>query len=290
LLPPLCVTGFGIANGDLSIIWGSFYLFFLNSVFVSLATFLVVRILRFPYREFLDQRQKLRSNFLVTAFVVIVCIPAGRMLFEILTELSEKNKLETFVSQTVNNEEHQTLKWTVSGSDEEPELKLYLVGEYMDSTAVGEMQADLRKNGLDDYTLSVIQFEQEPEDFDKMSEEIKMNVLTSVSANQQLLDEKESRISTLIAERDSLKRDTIQFNMLSRELKVLFPEIQKLGLSKLEGDSIDISNNRLVHVEFKPKTEEEKQKDIQDRMYDFIHERLPDLEFDFAEWPELIEN
>lgn len=40
LMPPLCTAGFGLATGNLLYFLGAFYLYFINSVFISLATFL----------------------------------------------------------------------------------------------------------------------------------------------------------------------------------------------------------------------------------------------------------
>ncbi len=38
LMPPLCTAGFGLATGNLLYFLGAFYLYFINSVFISLAT------------------------------------------------------------------------------------------------------------------------------------------------------------------------------------------------------------------------------------------------------------
>ncbi|MCB0501280.1 MAG: DUF389 domain-containing protein, partial [Bacteroidetes bacterium] len=48
LLPPLCVAGYGLANFDLVIFGGAFYLFLMNTFFIMIATYLVVRYLKFP--------------------------------------------------------------------------------------------------------------------------------------------------------------------------------------------------------------------------------------------------
>ena len=47
LMPPLCTAGFGLATGQLRFFLGAFYLFFINSVFIALATYLVVRFLKY---------------------------------------------------------------------------------------------------------------------------------------------------------------------------------------------------------------------------------------------------
>ena len=38
LMPPLCTAGFGLATGNLSYFLGAFYLYFINTVFISLST------------------------------------------------------------------------------------------------------------------------------------------------------------------------------------------------------------------------------------------------------------
>ena len=52
LMPPLCTAGFGLATGNLYYFFGAFYLFFINTVFISLSTYLVVRILKYPKKVF----------------------------------------------------------------------------------------------------------------------------------------------------------------------------------------------------------------------------------------------
>ena len=62
LMPPLCVTGYGIANGEWEIMSKSFYLFFLNATLVALATFLIVRFLRLPMKKYETIRDKKKMN------------------------------------------------------------------------------------------------------------------------------------------------------------------------------------------------------------------------------------
>ena len=54
LMPPLCTAGYGIGTGQLRYFFGAFYLFFINSFFIALATFLMVRYLKFPKKTFIN--------------------------------------------------------------------------------------------------------------------------------------------------------------------------------------------------------------------------------------------
>jgi uncharacterized hydrophobic protein (TIGR00271 family) len=46
LMPPLCTAGFGLANLEWPYFFGALYLYLINSVFISIATFLAVRIMK----------------------------------------------------------------------------------------------------------------------------------------------------------------------------------------------------------------------------------------------------
>ena len=52
LMPPLCTAGYGLASANWSYFWGAFYLFFINTVFISLSTFAGVKMLRFNTKQF----------------------------------------------------------------------------------------------------------------------------------------------------------------------------------------------------------------------------------------------
>ena len=51
LMPPLCTVGYGIASLNWQYAVGALYLFFINCLFIALATFLAVKYLRFPVVE-----------------------------------------------------------------------------------------------------------------------------------------------------------------------------------------------------------------------------------------------
>jgi len=51
LMPPLCTVGYGLANWEPQYFLGALYLFLLNGILISLATFLIVKFLRYPAVE-----------------------------------------------------------------------------------------------------------------------------------------------------------------------------------------------------------------------------------------------
>ena len=83
LMPPLCTAGFGLATGNLLYFLGAFYLYFINSVFISLATYIGVRFMRFEREQFVDkERERMVKRYIVWITVATMC-PAVYLTYNI---------------------------------------------------------------------------------------------------------------------------------------------------------------------------------------------------------------
>ena len=54
LMPPLCTAGYGLASGHITYFFGALYLFSINCVFIILATYIMVKYLKFEEMQFSD--------------------------------------------------------------------------------------------------------------------------------------------------------------------------------------------------------------------------------------------
>lgn len=99
LMPPLCTAGYGLATGQLKFVLGPLYLFALNCVFISLATFLVARILPLPSFEFADAGRARRVRVLIWTVALLSVGPsvwlAARIVRRTVFEHNAQQFLET---------------------------------------------------------------------------------------------------------------------------------------------------------------------------------------------------
>ncbi|MFT5982436.1 MAG: putative hydrophobic protein (TIGR00271 family), partial [Ulvibacter sp.] len=64
LMPPLCTVGYGLAEAvtdnskGLAFAGGAMYLFIINTIFIALATFLVLKLLRFPMIKYANSKRR----------------------------------------------------------------------------------------------------------------------------------------------------------------------------------------------------------------------------------------
>lgn len=98
LMPPLCVTGYGIANQNLEIALNSFYLFFLNSFFIALTSYLIIRFLQFPHKEHSNPIDARRARIAVVLFSLLLIIPGTTILRDVIQDLRQKQNIKAFIA------------------------------------------------------------------------------------------------------------------------------------------------------------------------------------------------
>jgi len=101
LMPPLCTVGFGLAIGNYDFAWGAMYLFTINTIFIALATFLVIKLLRFPMVRYVNSQRRRLIGRVASALAILVMIPAGITFWKALQESLFRNQVKVFIDQKV---------------------------------------------------------------------------------------------------------------------------------------------------------------------------------------------
>lgn len=104
LMPPLCVAGYGIVEGlrgdyTFNIFWRAFYLFFLNSFFIAATAYLIIRLLRFPFRKYMNKRETRRSQIGIGVVSVLMIIPGYFILGDVLDRQRTNEAVESFTQR-----------------------------------------------------------------------------------------------------------------------------------------------------------------------------------------------
>ena len=105
LMPPLCTVGFGLSQAflgnpkGLAFAAGAFYLFVINTIFIALATFIVLKVLRFPMLKYANSARRQKIARLVSFLAILVMIPAGFTFYSVLKESSFNNEARQFIDR-----------------------------------------------------------------------------------------------------------------------------------------------------------------------------------------------
>ncbi|SMP91435.1 MULTISPECIES: DUF389 domain-containing protein [Sphingobacterium] len=76
LMPPLCTAGYGLATFNFSYFFGAFYLYTINCFFICIATFLVIKYLKYPASATIEPKNEKRIRYGITTLMMIMIIPS----------------------------------------------------------------------------------------------------------------------------------------------------------------------------------------------------------------------
>ena len=228
LMPPLCTAGFGLATGNLLYFLGAFYLYFINSVFISLATYIGVRLMRFERKQFVDkERERIVKRYIVWITIATMC-PAVYLTYNIVRETFYQTSANRFITQELQFPDSQILSRDISY--EKREIRVVLVGKEIPENQIVEARNRLDKYSLNNTKLVVFQGLGNNNAVDISN--IKSMVMEDFYHNS------ERQLSEQRVELDSIKRALDAFSgsqvdlRMGKEMKVLFPMVKTLSVSK----------------------------------------------------------
>ena len=134
LMPPLCTIGFGIASLNPSYIFGAAYLFLINSFFIALSTFLVVKFLGFESVATDDFHRK-RNPRVVAVVLVLMLVPSIISAIGTIRDNNFTTSAERFIQNNKTIGATYIFDHDINLSGRNPTLDIYLAGEALDYTA-----------------------------------------------------------------------------------------------------------------------------------------------------------
>lgn len=239
LMPPLCTAGYGLATGQLNFFFGAFYLFFINTVFISLATSLGVRMMRFHYHEFLSPERAKHARNILMLIVIATTIPAVMMTINIIRTSIFENGLRRFISSELAQPGTQILS---SGTDAATkELRIVALGRTITDDRQQIAARRLEQYGLGGYKLSVIQGGAS-DSLLSLSSQLAQRVYSQENEKQKLLEISADN-AELTQRLAAYTRCEELCEELRPELAVLFPSVRSLSLSRAVEVQRDTTTN-----------------------------------------------
>ena len=237
LMPPLCVTGYCIAGGQWEMALSSFYLFFLNSFFVTLATYLMLRYLNFPYKTYLNVKDKRRNNLYIIFFSILVILPSLFIFNKVLTEARKSVSVESFVKEYIGEDQIYLDDYHLLESDTLNTLVLKVYGDKINNSKMPYYQEGLIAYGLEDVSIDII-----PTSEIKLERlvllESKLSGVENISKQLEITkaekEEQKELIEYLHGEIKAGTVDSSLFLSIREELKILYPEIDQLTLGNVK--------------------------------------------------------
>lgn len=229
LMPPLCTAGFGLATGNIFYFLGAFYLYFINSVFISFATYLGVRFMHFKRKDFVDkQREQMVRRYIIALVLVTMC-PAFYLTYGIVKTTFYEASANSFIAKEFDFEHTQVISRKISY--DEKEIRVVLVGNELTQPELDKVHNSLKHYNLEDTKLTIVQ--------GMNSDNLDMGMLKAqvmedfYKDSEERLQEQQEEIQHL---RKELKNYTTYHQLNKQivpELKVLYPQVERISMSQM---------------------------------------------------------
>ena len=262
LMPPLCTAGYGIANGNWSFFLGAFYLFLINSVFIALSTWLLVKYLKFPLATYINKERQKKVKRYILIISLLIIIPSGFTFWSTIQENIFENNAEKFVSENFEFEGTDVINKKITYQKDSLSLiEVYLIGEIISTKQEKKLAAKLKEYDLKAAQLKIYQSKDKTDEIaGKLSAEVKSGILEEIyEKNEVLLKDKDAKIEFLQDELLKYRSDTIPYVAVANEMIVQYPSLNSMSFAKAVTTKFSGKQDTVptFYIHWKPNVEEE---------------------------------
>lgn len=250
LMPPLCVAGYGLANASFYIASKAFYLFFLNSFFVALATYVIVRQMHFPYKKYASPKERRKNRIFTVLFSILMIIPSVLIFRTVYAEFDENKKIDQFIAQSLGENEKYLDDHELYTNDlGEKTLLLKVYGSVINKSNTDLYQKKLEDIGLKDVAIEIIPTTEINLQKIKQLETQLSNVDDKITTQiNELIEEgeaKEKILKEVTNDKNFYNQDASKFDEICEELKIFFPAIEEIGIAISQVNNFDTTKTNI---------------------------------------------
>ena len=233
LMPPLCTVGYGIAKLNWHYAGGALYLFFINCVFIALATFLVVKFLHYPLAVEKDKHtwRKIISYGLL---ILVVLVPSFFSAYSIVRENEFAIQARHFVKDNKTVGGTYIFDYTTDTSVKPYTLTLRLAGEALSTDSRAKLYTEAEKHNI--RHEQIIFVEDATIEVRRLNEtEIMKDWLSST---EEQLRQRDDSIISLNAQLEAYEALQLPSKQIAAELRSQWPEIKDVTLARADSSVI----------------------------------------------------
>ena len=222
LMPPLCTAGYGLATGNFAFFGGALFLYAINCVFICIATYLIVKVLKYPAVGFVDAKREKNVRNWITAITILMILPSIFFAYQFIQQQRFQEKVKLYVQQEFeakgNTIVYQKTNYTSPATLRT--IELAFLNKKFTAKQIEEENQKLKRLGLLNTKLIIRQ---------------DSTFLADVSSKKIANNEVDNTNSKLISDLNSkVERYSFKTENLYKEASSIFPELTSISVAKQE--------------------------------------------------------
>ena len=290
LMPPLCTVGFGLAIRNFDYALGASYLFTINAIFIALATFIIIKILRLPMVRYVKSNTRKWFARIASVVAIVVMIPAIYTFYNVFQESRFLRQAQDFLGETIdvyqfegNSYYLDNLTEIVYNRDGQSIIELVIVGEAaIPANIIDTWNVQLSKfSRLGDTRLKIVQGgtsdAQQRLDYVNELYESKKAELVNKDERIRILEEEVSNLNRRVGRQ-------IPFQTISAEARANYENLETMGFSHRMSTNFEkIDTIPVFEVKWKKGTSKRRRKADTEKLHEWLKIRLGDKRIQIQE-------
>ena len=238
LMPPLATAGFGLASGNFQYFYGAMYLFAINSIFIILGTYIVIKILGIRRKKYLEPKIEKRAKWIVILLIFLIIIPSVITGVNMVRQSSFEKNAEKFIKNEFHPENTIIISHKINYKSNPKKINIVLYGKQLDSQYIKKMKEKMTDYNLQNTDLIINQGKTDDNLEFNISDNIKNDIKSEIvediynKSNAKIQDQSQ-HINELQNQLIHLKSKDIPIVEIGNEAKILFPVIKKISSAQM---------------------------------------------------------
>src|SRR5690606_21390213 len=207
LMPPLCTAGYGLATLNINYFLGAFYLYTINCFFICVATFFVIKYLKYPGAAAVDPKNAKTRRYGITVLMMLMIIPSFYLAYNLFQEKRFTKTVDEFINLEFGSRGYTVIYQKLNYNSNPKKVDIAFLNKKLTPTEIQLYNRMLAERGLNN---TVINFRQDDAD-------LKSEILSELSKQDHSLTEKDLTINSL---RQELSKYKVEEPGLKKELLI----------------------------------------------------------------------
>ncbi len=220
LMPPLCTAGYGLATGNFAYFGGALFLYTINCVFICIATYIIVKFLKYPAVEFVDKKKSDTIRSWIYAIVILMTLPSLYFAYRFVSEQNYEQKVDQFIAGEFEEKGNTVVYKKTSYYTSPRKIELAFLTRKFSSDQLKELADKLADYKIDNTQIVI-----------RQDSAFLANARAQTLETNEIPDKSAAIISEL---RGVVEKYTFDAENLLPEASAIVPELQSVSVAKPE--------------------------------------------------------
>ena len=233
LMPPLCTVGYYLAENNLPNASGAFLLFLINTLYIIVATYIVLKVLGFPLKVYANSKRRKFVNRAVTLIAASFAVVAVLEFIEVMDESKFKREARSFLDSELAglpNGDYLSNSAIIDYNGGESQITINTFGQKPISKEIMDLMEKKIKNNDELKSAKILFIQQELEDSYTLNNTFLKELRSRDSIDIAMKKNEIENLNEEINKLRTISEEKLLFSSIINEAKLIYPDLNSFEI------------------------------------------------------------